>query len=612
MKNKKDSIKEAISSEALKIFMDEKTDWDTSAAFVTEKISFNMKEVIRTARKNYHGIFDNPVDPSTGRDKIWEHLTKVFVDFVVKNIDLDTKDINFRAKHRDAIPLASVVRHIAKNALDEINFGEDLDIAERQLAIDGTIVWANDTELKPRLVNLLNFGIDPHAFSIEEANAVHERLLPTKSDFIKFAKQKGFYSYDDVGESQTLNPNDPNASTTGTVKRVQMYKRVGMLPKFCITGKKSDMDEEVPTCAYFTVTGESARCHYIEKRKDNKIKGYDEAWLFRVFGRWYGEGVGERLMHKQIQENTNINVRNNRALVSQLGIWLIRQGSGISPQMISRLSANGALPVTNVEGDIKQLPMQEASSASYKDSADTYGWAQRLAGVFDASIGENLPASTPATNAVIQQNASASQTNLIKEQFGLFLQRWMKNQALPIMFKNLTVGQAIRVMGDEKEILKLDENQIFGQVSSQLEERNQLMASGDPAGAVDPMQVTSEIQRGLESLKAAGSTRFVELLEIPDVTKYDVQVYVSNEEFDKGVMTQNLISMLQAAPEYKQQILQEIADISGIGPFDMPVPSAMTPPVGVGQQNPTEQVAQANSFEGFGKAAAGARRTYGA
>lgn len=595
-------LRDEIKSVALNIIQTEKSDYETSPSFVTEKVGFNMREVIRKARKNYHGIFDQPNDPSTGRPKIWEHLTKVFVDFVVKNIDLDTKDINFRAKNAEAIKLTNVVRHIVKNKLDEIDFGEDLDLAERQLAIDGTIVWANENEVKPRLVNLLNFYIDPNAFSIDDAYSVHEGMLPTMSDFKKLAKEKNFFDYEDVDTSKNINPNDPNAGNTVTQERVQLFRRVGMLPKYCITGKKADKEIDVPTESWYTISGSSAKLHAVKLRKDNSNKGYQEAWLFRVFGRWHGEGIGERLMHKQVQENTNINVRQNRALVSQLGIFLIRQGSGITPQMISRLSANGALPVQNIETDIKQLPMQEASNASYKDSDNTWSWSQRLAGTFDASIGENLPSSMPATNAVIQQNASASQSTLIKEQFGMFLQRWLKKQALPLIFKDLSVGDAVRIMGDEKEIIEIDENQVFGQVADQLEQMNQ---NGQFA---DPQQVMMEIERAKAQLKSMGKTRFLELLETPDVTQYDVQVFVTNEEFDKGVMTQNLITMLQAAPEYKAEILREIADLTGRGPFEQPQMMQATPPTGAPQQNPQEVMTQANTFEGFGKAAAGSKK----
>lgn len=119
--------------EALRIIKSEKTEWETGTAFVTEKVAFQMRNLIRQLRKNYWGIFDNPTDPTTGRKKIWVPLTESLVESVVKNIDLDTKDIQFKAKRPEAIGFTSLVRSIVKVRLDQINFGEKLDELERIL-----------------------------------------------------------------------------------------------------------------------------------------------------------------------------------------------------------------------------------------------------------------------------------------------------------------------------------------------------------------------------------------------------------------------------------------------------------------------------------------------
>ena len=594
------NTKALIEGITLDICLKEKTAWDTSFAFVTRKVAFSMREVLEQCRKNYWGVFDKPIDPVTGREKLWEHLTKVFVDFVVKNIDLDTKDINFKAKTEDAVYLTDAIRSIYRCKLDEIDFGEDLDIALRQLAIDGTIVWANDDELKPRLVNLLNFGIDPTAFSIAEAHAVQERMLPTVSQFKKMARQKKWLNYEDVSGSKSLSNNDPQTSNTASnVTRVELFRRRGMLPETCFTGDLKDFDKEVPAEVWFSSEGNGLRLHAIERRKDNAKKGYEEAWFTRVWGRWYGEGVAERLIHKQIAENENVNIRMTRARVGQLGIFLIRNGSGIRPEQLSRLAANGALLVNDVNNDIKQMPVDEASESSYRDSEINYQWAQRLTSAFESSSGEGLPSSMPATNAVIQQNAGNAQFTLTREQFGMFLSRWVKS-VWPIISKTLKVGDVVRVT-DEDTVSKLDKNQIYSQAAEQLAMIEQM------GGFVDPQQVMMEIERAKAQLQEMEKLRFITLLDIPDVFKYDVTVYVSNEKFDKAVLSQNLLTELQVAPEYKDQILKELHDLQGLSPLKKPdMPMMATPPAGVNTQSGQEVQTQMNTFEGFGKAQAGA------
>ena len=596
--------KALIEGITLDICLKEKTNWETSFAFVTRKVAFNMRDILEQCRKNYWGVFDKPIDPVTGKEKLWEHLTKVFVDFVVKNIDLDTKDINFKAKTAEDVYLTDAIRSIYQCKLDEINFGEDLDLTLRQLAIDGTIVWANDDELKPRLVNLLNFGIDPTAFSIADADAVQERMLPTVGQFKKMARQKNWINWEDVHGSKTLSSNDPQISnTTSTTSRVELFRRRGLLPETCFTGDLKDFEKEVPAEVWFSSEGNGLRLHAIERRKDNSKKGYEEAWFTRVWGRWYGEGVAERLIYKQQAENENVNIRMTRARVGQLGIFLIRNGSGIRPEQLSRLAANGALLVTDVNNDVKQMPVDEASEASYRDSDMNYQWAQRLTSAFESSTGESMPSSMPATNAVIQQNAGNAQFTLTREQFGMFLSRWVKS-VWPIISKTLKVGDVTRVT-DEHTVAKLDESQVYRQAYEQLEMIQQ-------AGMfVDPQQVMMEIERAKAQLKAMDKLRFINLLEIPDVFKYDVIVYVSNEKFDKAVMSQNLLTMLQSAPQYTDQILKELNDLMGISPFREPTAppmmgAGMQPPAPVNGQSGPELQTQMNTFEGFGKAQAGA------
>jgi len=59
-----------IERAALSLVSNEKVGWETATAFVTEKVAFNMRNLIRQLRRNYWGVFEQPVDPQTGRKKI--------------------------------------------------------------------------------------------------------------------------------------------------------------------------------------------------------------------------------------------------------------------------------------------------------------------------------------------------------------------------------------------------------------------------------------------------------------------------------------------------------------------------------------------------------------
>lgn len=557
-------------AEALRIVKFEKTHWETAFAYVTEKVAFNMRTLIRQMRKHYWGVFDQPTDPTTGRDKIWEKLTTTFVDYMVAAYDLDTKDIQFHAKDPKVIPLVQVVRSIVHNKLEEAGFGEQLDLALRQLAIDGTVVWRTEKKNgKPhiQLVDLLNFYIDPTVDSIKQADSIIERIVMTKSEFDAQARKENWLHADlvvgvkQVSRYDTIN--NPGYNTNSDIPYVEVYKRTGLAKKFILTGDPKDI-ETVPMCIYCSGTNGNWFYHYAESRKDNEDKGYEEAWMIRVHGRWYGEGVAERLIQKQIHYNIISNIRINRAYLAQLGIFLIRKGSGITPQMLSRLATNGALSVTNIETDIKQLPMNEASEASYKDEENIYDWAQRYTGATDVLSGESLAASTPATNASIQNQNSGMRFTLIKEGIGMFLQRWLRNYGLPTMFKSVKVGDLIKMNLSAEELQALDERIVNEDLAKQIDSANQTNVF------LNPDQVLQEQQRGLAKLKAQGLQRFITLLHNVDLTKFDVEITITNEEMNVSVLTSNLLQELQIVPalglppQIPIQILRELHDLMGL------------------------------------------------
>ncbi len=53
-----------IEKEAVRITGKEKAAWEDATAFVTDRVAFQMRNLIRNLRKNYWGIFDNPIDPT--------------------------------------------------------------------------------------------------------------------------------------------------------------------------------------------------------------------------------------------------------------------------------------------------------------------------------------------------------------------------------------------------------------------------------------------------------------------------------------------------------------------------------------------------------------------
>src|ERR1035437_5939023 len=95
----KTSIQKKIDHKAITIVDQERYNWEDAVAFITPKVGFRMRELIRIFRKNFWGVFDAPVDKNTGREKIWIGLAQSTVETWCKNIDMDQKDVNFVARN---------------------------------------------------------------------------------------------------------------------------------------------------------------------------------------------------------------------------------------------------------------------------------------------------------------------------------------------------------------------------------------------------------------------------------------------------------------------------------------------------------------------------------
>lgn len=565
----------AIQQRAITIVRGEKQRWEVATAFVTDRVSFKMRQLIRICRKNYYGIFDQPIDQYTNLEKTWYPLTEINVEAVLKNIDLDQKDINFRSLTPDGYGITDITRAAVKAKLSSIYFGQKLDDLERQLCIDGTAVWKTYEEkgkLIVKLIDLLNIYIDPTSPSIQEAYRFTERTLLFPEEI------KGMTGWMNTGDvdfnvPEGLPRTDPywmNRATqiNSNVKLWDVYETWGQIPKSLITGNTND--ENVEIAGHIVVSGIDSpgreRVHLIEAntktdKEGNALKPYEECWYTRVPNRWYGRGIAEKLLTLQIYANIVFNVRINRSRISQLGLFKMKKGAGVTPQMLSRLPSNGVVVLNNLD-DLEQMAVQEVGESSYKDEETINTITERLTNAFQVATGENLPASASATEASLQSSSVKSGFALIKDSIGGFLKRWMDRHALGIIAKELTTGQIIRITSDEETFQELVERVVHAKA---LEALDKSFAGGY---LPSPQEIMTAMEAASEKFKRGDL--FTKLVKDIIAEELDTQIYVTNEEMDTSVIVQNLMNEIQLAPQYTDQILALTNDLMGLAPFKKP------------------------------------------
>ena len=531
---------------------------------VTPDVFFDMTAVVKRARKNYFGIFDDPVDPVTKLDKTYVPLTEATVESIVKTVDLDTKDILILPKKEGDIVPVRFLRHIIRHYLDKMGFGQTLNDLLRAMVIDGTgivkIGKVRERGLKePRLtvkpVDRLNFFIDPTADSIQDAQAIIERSIFAPDDFENY---RGVWKNIDEakaseGVSRLALKGFSQASGSVPTKQIEVFERWGKGCKGCRLAFEDDsysdhgaeahsdeIEEQVKIASGHGGGNQATTCHFIGKNpNEENWKPYEEVWYRRMANRWDGRGVGEQIFGLQEYVNTIFNIRKNNALILQNGIFLVRKGSPITPQMVSSIYAGGTIPVSDIERDIKQLPVQDVRTSSYSDEDRGAIWADRVTGARRAE--ESIGASTPATIGIIQQQSVRDVFDLIQEGVGFFIERLLKRHLLPDILDDLDNDQIIRITGSSRELEELD-NAVVQRMTDKAR-FDYLMQNGFLPEAND---VALETQKAKNELKKLGSNRFLLYKRSAFNSDYDIDVIITSEKLDKAVMFQALRDILLA------------------------------------------------------------------
>jgi len=543
-------IPDSFEQEAIETINQEKAAWDDESVYLTDRISYLMRNVIKKARKFYYGIFDVPKDETTGEDKTWVPLTEWSVESVVKSIDLDTKDILIQPGTPSAVRVAIMVRSIILNYMKKMEFGQLLNDFTRVLARDGTVVIKTFEDIdrhtgrkiiKSKIVDLLNIWIDPAVDSIQDAPSIVERSFMTEADFDTY---KGVWKNLDYVTFSTIVPNVPDVwgSSRGKVPYIEVWERWGKIKKSWVT--KNYKDEDIWINGHIIASGSGGAnvIHLIrENPREDGIKPYEEGWYKRVDGRWFGRGIAEMLFGLQEYTNQVVNTRKNNSLILQNGIFLIRKGGGLTPDLMSSIVAGGALPVTDINRDVKQLQVQDYRASSYTDEDKINLYSDRVTGAFDINRGEAGRASASATATLTQDRNIRDTFVLIQEGMGFLIERLITRQYIPMMESILKPADIVRITG-EPAFLEAIDNDII-QKRTDAYEQNYIENSGF-VPTDEEINLFKAKQK--KTLSAMGKQRFVTYLRGIFDESIDVDVTITDERFNRVVAVQQLKDMLIA------------------------------------------------------------------
>ena len=568
-----------LESKILSFVKKAKANYEDSYCWITEYVAFNMREVIRECRKNYYGIFEKQKD-SAGRKKTWMPLTESVVDAVVKNIDKDQREAFVFSKDGKSQSMAVVVREVVTDIMEEMELDEKLNDLTFNIAVNGMEVWKINKD-KKESVDLLNIYIDPTAKNLQEADFL-ERFVMEVSDA---KKMKDWMQKEDLKGSNAVQRYDGegfNPNQNSSTELVEGFEFWGKMPKSFITGKTTDENEDVN--GHIIVTGlndsTGAKLQVVETYKG--WKPYEECWYQKAPNRWYGRGIAEKLIMLQLYLNTIVNIRINKHNVSQLGIFKMKSGSGISSEMLKRLMSSGVIKVNQMD-DIEQMPINDVGPASYSDENNIYTWSQRVTSAFEAATGESQPATMTATVGAIQSKSAGSQFTLVKERISQFINRVYKRHWVNEIQSQLNKKEVFSILLKPEELQKFDS-----------EYADRLLAETKDTWNLD--EYTVEKEKIIKELNRNGNIRYFNNDGI-DLEDFEIEFSMDDGGYDKGAMVTDLMNTLKIAPQYSEVIIPKVLDILGL---NLVLPKAQPMPQQGGQllpqQTEMQQMSNANTL----------------
>lgn len=234
---------------------------------------------------------------------------------------------------------------------------------------------------------------------------------------------------------------------------VARYRRFGKLPKSFITGDVNDALTQVD--AIVEAVAEDSGEYNFEtlciRVSPFGSKGPFADCRYNVLPkRYYGEGIGERLIPLQVWHNEIVNSRRNNEILVQNRMFAVKKGKIDPRQLFSR--PGGFIEAENPQTDIIPLPVPDVANSSFAEDNYILSSAQRLAGVALTPIQKKATA-TEIEN--IQANANVTSTEFLRS-LENYLERLVVDHLIPLLKKYFSEERTIPISLSAKELEELD------------------------------------------------------------------------------------------------------------------------------------------------------------
>lgn len=533
---------------------------------VVEGYSFNQYDNV----KRIH-LYMNDQFESGGEDRIFHNIVKHRREAIARFLDIDTKDIRLLPTNPNSLYSTMFLEQELKHWLKKNKFSMLLNEMATELATYGSCVLRK-TKTGAEIIDLRKLFIDPTVKDILDSRFITIKHFLTPSELK--AKVKDGWDIDAIdriikavkeNESDSAKSYEDDGQNDGvsSVPLIEVYERFGELNQEECDDIDLDTDKEFerthiviaePHRTQLTVDTQGNE--YMESLSEVLYKKvWKDEYPFRdvhyskTAGRWQGIGVVEDLFNAQERVNEIENQKRKSMELSSMHLFQTADNTIIQNVLTDLMngdviiSKQGISPVVNEE---RNLPAFQSEYDSWNILADKISFAN------DVVTGNAIPASTPATNAVIQNTNSISVFLFKRQNFALFLQEFFNELVLPQVLKDLTPEHIMKFTGEATQLKALDQVVINDEIAMKV------LEAGRPLRAEEMQAIKFKVQ---EKLGRTGNERFVKIKErLYDDLEFEFDIIITNEQENVEVLQQNTFSILQSLIQAQSQGIDMFKD----------------------------------------------------
>ena len=547
---------------------------------VVPGLYFNHYDTIKRIHLYENGAFEKNNVKYHGRDRIFVQQSTFRRDTAVKSLDIDTKDIRLVADNPDSEISTFLAEKEFKFWLKESEFGEVLNSLGEDLPTYGSVVVKKIGD-KVENVDLRRLFLDPTVKKLQESRYVTHELYMTEDELRKMEGK-----WDNVDEviqkfgsyyAPQSYENDGAMNVQGTTSYYKIYERYGNVPEYILD--ETSFSPKLKRALFIVAEPQRQSQNADGSMNEEGLILFKKAWngeypfedchYAQTKGRWLGVGVMEKLF--AVQERLNELANQKRVSMEQSAIHLYQTADRKAARNLARTQSNGDVVVA--DQPITPIATEERNLAAFSYEDESYNkLADQITFAYDGARGEALSGSTPATNAVIQNNNVNSFFQKKRENFGLFIARLMNNHVLQQLLRDISDEHILRFIGEPEDLARLD-----GIISPYYVKRHVIteILNGKMVDVVRLEEIKQEVSR---ELRKKGSQRFLGIKKnYYKNCKFMFDIVVTDEQRDTAVLAQNtfkLISDITANPALLDDPVAKVfyskyAGYIGISPMEL-------------------------------------------